>query len=135
MAQLLEAVDAPGPRYDAIVVDEGQDFEDDWWLLLQLLLNDPDAGILYVFYDSNQAIYPRPPGLPEDLVPYSLSENWRKQLGRLLHRLVNDEGFSPSGIVALTPRNPRKSAIVGSVGAFEVTPEPRHGRAIQLSSI
>ncbi len=46
-----------GPRYDAIVVDEAQDFRDHWWPALLALHRDPDRGRLYVFYDSNQNLY------------------------------------------------------------------------------
>ena len=35
--------------YGAIVVDEAQDFDADWWLPLQLLLESPDTSPLYVF--------------------------------------------------------------------------------------
>jgi superfamily I DNA/RNA helicase len=55
--QLSTAVDRLGPQYDAIVVDEAQDFLENWWLPLQLLLEEPDEGILYLFYDDNQNIY------------------------------------------------------------------------------
>lgn len=74
---LLNAVDLVGPRFDAIVVDEGQDFEADWWMPLSMLLTDPDDGILYVFHDSNQKIYRRSQELPEGLIPIPLNESWR----------------------------------------------------------
>lgn len=45
----------PDEQYDAIIVDEGQDFRADYWMGLEMLLNDD--GYLYVFYDPNQAIY------------------------------------------------------------------------------
>ena len=78
VADLLEPAGRKlGPRYDALVVDEAQDFADAWWLPLMTLLSDPDHGVLYVFYDSNQAIYRRPGGLPEGLITVPLWENWR----------------------------------------------------------
>lgn len=55
--QLTTAIDQLGPQYDAIIVDEAQDFLENWWLPLQLLLPNPDASILYLFYDNNQNIY------------------------------------------------------------------------------
>ena len=55
--QLITAVDQLGPLYDAIVVDEAQDFLENWWLPLQFLLSEPNNGILYLFYDDNQNIY------------------------------------------------------------------------------
>jgi hypothetical protein len=42
-------------KYDVILVDEAQDFHEDWWMSVQLLLRDPDQGGLYMFRDPNQA--------------------------------------------------------------------------------
>ncbi len=50
-------------RYDAIVVDEGQDFLPDWWPCLDEALRRNREGTLYAFYDANQNIYSGgPPG-------------------------------------------------------------------------
>ncbi len=64
-------------RYDAIVVDEGQDFKQDWWDCVRDLLEDPQAGTWYVFFDPLQDIYGR--GIPKmlDLYPYPLRYNCR----------------------------------------------------------
>lgn len=76
--QLSDAIDRLRVQYDAIIVDEAQDFLKNWWFPLQLLLKDPDDGILYLFYDDNQNIYG---GLPNviNLVhhQYPLYENCR----------------------------------------------------------
>ena len=53
---LSNAVDALGPKYDAIIVDEAQDFGDDYWLPIEMLLNKLDDGLLYIFLDENQDI-------------------------------------------------------------------------------
>src|SRR5690606_6411963 len=37
---LLDAIDELGPQYDALIVDEGQDFRDTWWEILAFLLRD-----------------------------------------------------------------------------------------------
>lgn len=55
--QLEASAEEAGMRFDAIVVDEGQDFAPDWWVTLQLLLTDPDESPFYVFADTQQAIY------------------------------------------------------------------------------
>ena len=59
LAALLEpAIEAlPDHRYEAIVIDEGQDFAPDWLIDLQLLFHNPDDGILWVFHDPGQALY------------------------------------------------------------------------------
>ena len=51
-AQVFET--SPGRRYDAIVVDEGQDFEESWWLAVVSAL--AEHGVFYVFMDDNQRV-------------------------------------------------------------------------------
>ena len=54
----LEALDQkPELAFDAIVIDEAQDFASDQLELLQLALTDEARSILYVFVDPQQAIY------------------------------------------------------------------------------
>jgi hypothetical protein len=74
---LMTAVEELDVRYDAIVVDEGQDFHEDWWIPLQMLLRHPDEGILYIFYDDNQRIYARHSAFPIEQPPYPLTVNCR----------------------------------------------------------
>lgn len=176
VAGLLEpATTKLGPRYDAIVVDEGQDFALTWWLPLLLTLKDPDHGVLYVFYDSNQAIYGRPQGLPDGLLDARLWENFRnskpifdavmgyyrndepmecagpqgppveiltiaradlrRELSKVLHRLIHNERIAPRDLVVLTSYSVDRSAVVGAVGSFRLTPTPAGGNDVLLSSI
>ncbi|MBO0706721.1 MAG: NERD domain-containing protein [Candidatus Dormibacteraeota bacterium] len=175
MPGLLEpAAVAVGPRYDAMVVDEAQDFHDDWWLPLLTLLREPDAGVLYVFYDSNQAIYGTPGGLPEGLMSIPLWENWRntkpvfdavmryyqgeavecrgpegpavewhrveardlkRELARVLHRLVREGGIGAREVVVLTPLALDRSSVRGRCGAFNLTPTPSGRDDVPLSTI
>lgn len=88
---LLDAIDELGPQYDAIIVDEGQDFRDEWWENLFFLLRDQRQGIFYVFYDSNQNIYHRPASLTQMISaePFTLWENCRNT--RAIHNVV--KGF------------------------------------------
>ena len=44
-------------RWDTVVVDEGQDFQPEWWSLVELLVRPGDTGRLRVMYDANQAVY------------------------------------------------------------------------------
>ncbi|MCL4100777.1 DNA/RNA helicase domain-containing protein [Fibrobacter sp. HC4] len=43
--------------FDALIVDEGQDFANDWLDTALLLLKDPEKGIVRFFYDSKQTLY------------------------------------------------------------------------------
>jgi hypothetical protein len=54
---LDDAIERLGPRYHAVVIDEGQDFTADWLASLQELLIDGADDVLYVFHDSAQAIF------------------------------------------------------------------------------
>jgi len=73
---LAEAAPKLDRRYDAIIVDEGQDFRDGWWPALQSLLADPE-GILYIFYDDSQRIYTNEHKLPISDPPFLLTTNCR----------------------------------------------------------
>jgi len=76
--RLFEALAAlPDARWDALVVDEGQDFRAHWWPVLEEALVDPGKGTLYVFHDPNQDLYGGGP--PEDLraLRYGLVVNCR----------------------------------------------------------
>ncbi|HEX7158639.1 MAG TPA: NERD domain-containing protein/DEAD/DEAH box helicase [Edaphobacter sp.] len=62
---VVTALQKYNPKFDAIVVDEAQDFDQNWWYPLIYMLGDPNEGILYLFSDNNQSLYDRPRGLPE----------------------------------------------------------------------
>ncbi len=74
-----------GPQFDAVIVDEAQDFAAEWWVPL-LELRQPD-GYLYVFLDDNQRIYAsRPQELPVREPPFWLPRNVR--FTRQIHEVV-----------------------------------------------
>lgn len=64
-------------KYDALVVDEAQDFSDDYWFSIEELLSDPEQGVLYIFIDENQALYRKHANLPVLDEPYRLLANCR----------------------------------------------------------
>ena len=64
-------------RYEAIVCDEGQDFREEFWVALELILADYDRSPFYVFYDDNQNIYARASSFPIHEKPFSLTTNCR----------------------------------------------------------
>lgn len=74
---LLEATERLELRFDAIVVDEGQDFREEWWVPLMGLLAAPDEGIFYIFYDERQCIYTDEPSPPFAAAPFALTLNLR----------------------------------------------------------
>jgi hypothetical protein len=76
----------PDTRFDALVVDEAQDFSDTWWVPLTELLNDPENDSFYVFYDRQQQLYGKELNLPIDDEPFMLSRNCRNT--EPIHRVV-----------------------------------------------
>lgn len=78
--QLNEAAVANGTTFDALVVDEGQDFDADWWVSLQMLLTEPDDGGFYVFADAEQSIYRSTWEKPFDAIEFELTTNCRNTL-------------------------------------------------------
>ncbi len=70
-------------RYDAVVVDEAQDFSDTWWPALLSGLRAEDSGV-YVFSDESQRVFARYGGPPMPLLPLMLDTNLRntRQIGR-----------------------------------------------------
>jgi superfamily I DNA/RNA helicase len=116
---LLKASERMGPIFDALVVDEGQDFASTWWEALSFLLEDPDRGIIYVFFDDNQRLYRRPGGLPPDLVNVELHENWRNT--RPIHELVS-KFYTGDPLIGLGPDGPPVDTIqVASPGLLRAT--------------
>ncbi|MFC7498468.1 UvrD-helicase domain-containing protein [Enterovirga sp. GCM10030262] len=61
---LADAIYGLGPSYDAIIVDEAQDFGDEYWMPVEMLLNNVENGLLYVFLDENQDVYSRSGEIP-----------------------------------------------------------------------
>ncbi|MCY3821320.1 MAG: AAA family ATPase [Gammaproteobacteria bacterium] len=103
---LMQAFEGMGDeRYDAIIVDEGQDFLPLWWVAVGAGLNSNGRGLLRIFYDNNQRVYASALSLPEevDLVPIRLTLNLRNT--RRIHEHVRQhytgheiEAVGPEGV-------------------------------------
>ena len=77
----------PEHKFDAIVVDEGQDFHDLWWESLRSVFRDADnKACYYVFYDPNQNLFVDNPSLPDEFGrPYMLPTNCRNTVRIAAH--------------------------------------------------
>ncbi|KQS00750.1 nuclease [Williamsia sp. Leaf354] len=89
MTELAEALPA-GKRFDAIVIDEAQDFADEWWKPMLACLTDPETSGIYVFSDEAQRVFDREGSPPVALVPLVLDHNLRntRQIATAFHPLV-----------------------------------------------
>jgi hypothetical protein len=61
--------------FDAVLVDEGQDFNEAWWIPISSLVKS--KGWFYIFYDAKQNLFARHSTFPITSAPYFLKENCR----------------------------------------------------------
>lgn len=129
-------------KFDAIVVDESQDFAESWWAPLLAALRDPDNGGLFIYSDENQRLFPRFGRPPIELVPLVLDHNLRNttQIARVFGPLA------PSQMRPLGGEGPEVSLLAASAeDALEVADdqvdllleegwEPRHVAVITTGS-
>jgi hypothetical protein len=66
-----------GGGFDAIIVDEGQDFRPEWWVVVEAALSEPSKSILYIFHDDHQALLPHRAAYPVSEPLIDLSRNCR----------------------------------------------------------
>lgn len=94
---LEKALDILDVRYDAVIMDEGQDFKRHWSKSVLKLLRDPKEGHLYIFYDEKQNIYHGDDlQFPLRGEPYLLSENCRNTR-RICEMASRIGGIDPEG--------------------------------------
>ena len=99
---LPEASERLDETFDAIVIDEGQDFIPQWFTALQLVLNDPDEGPMYVFYDENQTIYVEGWEPPFKAEPFPLDINCRNTKP-IAEKVAEVIGVEPASLGASGP--------------------------------
>jgi hypothetical protein len=106
---LLDAARKCEFQIDAVVVDEGQDFAPEWWVALQSLMSDGDAGPFHVFADTRQNIYRDGWAPPFEGLSYDLYRNCRstRQIARAVSAVYGEtqeargaEGPDPEFVTA-----------------------------------
>ena len=102
---LWNAIESLQVRYDAVVVDEGQDFHADWWDPIELIDENGENGYLYVFYDPAQNLYnDEGVSIPSLGKPYPLPTNCRNTraiadtCGAIIDRPIETRQGTPPGI-------------------------------------
>lgn len=93
-------------RFDAVVIDEGQDFGEEYWLPVEMALRSSNDSWLYVFYDENQRLYSRVSSFPiPESDTFPLTKNCRnsKPVHDLAYRYYEGEPADASGIEGVNP--------------------------------
>jgi len=124
LEQALEVLASSGRTkvFDAVIVDESQDFSPDWWVTVESLTRRGRAGRLYSFVDLNQSLRgePRYPSLPFQTRFY-LSTNCRntRAIARSSAALAKTEVSllpgTPMGELPVTRRAPSAASEGGLV--------------------
>lgn len=87
-------------KFDAVIIDEAQDFSDEYWLGVEGLLADQTDGQLYIFFDPNQMLYKRRGTLPIVDEPFWLTANCRNthHIHEAAYRYYIGESIDPPEI-------------------------------------
>jgi hypothetical protein len=84
--KLVDAIEAIGPQYDAIFVDEAQDLHNHWLDALLCTLREPDEDLVWLFMDENQRVFGAELQVPKEYRPFDLTVNCRNT--QAIHREV-----------------------------------------------
>lgn len=96
----------PDLKYDAVVVDEGQDFLADWWFAIDELNSEGAEGSLYVFYDPAQTLFTLKEAIPDMQFGGRLPTNCRNTraiagtCGDIIGTEIKTHPESPPGVAA-----------------------------------
>jgi superfamily I DNA/RNA helicase len=123
---LSDAAETNGTEFDAIVVDEGQDFDATWWTVLSLLLADPEEGAFYVFADTQQAIYRSRWEPPFKGLDFDLTINCRNTLPIAKRVAEVFGGGAPSPTIGAEGPDPRIHLIDGFAAVGPVLRDALH---------
>ena len=115
-------------RFDAIVLDEGQDFHSTWWDCLNYcLLKKGDKGIFYAFGDPTQSLWEWSAGKPDLPFPTTLSFD---QNCRNTHAIATSSAKIAKIEAKVLNRSPQ-----GLKPKISFPPSPESGKGIVIRSV
>jgi superfamily I DNA/RNA helicase len=102
---LAQAIARKPGDYDALIVDEAQDFRPAWWPPVVSALRDPEEGHFYVFTDPDQNIFESRAKLPFKGPVKKLRFNCRntQAIAERLHELIGRPMETPPFVVEGVP--------------------------------
>jgi hypothetical protein len=90
-------------KYDAIIVDEAQDFRDQWWVVVEAGLRSPSESFFYIFHDNHQSLLPHRGQYPIEAPHVDLSRNCRNA-GRIFDLMRCFDNSSPETEIKLSSK-------------------------------
>jgi len=119
---LCQASDIVEEKFDAVIVDEAQDFEPDWWLPIELLNVNAEEGSLFIFHDPKQNLFVNKKlYFPANAARFELPVNCRntRRIATYCSRVrgveIPSASFSPEGSdprLEVIPARDRRAAAV-----------------------
>lgn len=108
VAFTLAVMEIGAPAYDAVVVDEGQDFRDDDWTALDFMI-DTRRAALWIFFDPNQTLYRQaktfPIRDPEAIFPLRRNCRNTAPIHTVIYRRYRGDPVTPPGIDGPAPEH------------------------------
>lgn len=108
VAFTLAVMEIGAPAYDAVVVDEGQDFRDDDWTALDFMI-DTRRAALWIFFDPNQTLYRQaktfPIRDPEAIFPLRRNCRNTAPIHTVIYRRYRGDPVTPPGIDGPPPEH------------------------------
>ena len=103
---LARSVELSEFRYQAIVVDEGQDFGDEYWLPIVMMLEKEDDSPFFVFFDPNQSVYRVATTFPIHEAPFFLTENCRntRHIHSIAYKYYSGDEVDPPDLEGAPPK-------------------------------
>ncbi|MDC3096975.1 DUF2075 domain-containing protein [Alphaproteobacteria bacterium] len=102
---VVSEIDNEDKKYDVIIIDEAQDFNDEWMISIEHMLRE--NGKFYVFYDQQQSIFERKSQyfLKEKFSHLELEENFRntKQIFELFKNFNKQTKYTSRGVSGSNP--------------------------------
>lgn len=123
-------------KYDAIIVDEGQDFKDLWWLIVESLLDPAGRRLLRVFADNNQRVYGDTGRLSRDLSLSPINLTWNLRNTKAIHSAAyaHYDGspvvcHGPDGVAPVIIEVMDKSRVAQELASLVLSVTREHGVA------
>lgn len=112
--KLMDIPTAKLPKFDAVIVDEGQDFKPEWFEFLSTVLRDPEQSFFTVLLDEKQDIFGHWKSFPCRPKPFHkvLTKNCRNT--KSIVEYLNDK--YPTNMVSFE-RSPQGASVRERVGA------------------
>lgn len=125
LEQAIDILNATGSdiAYDAVIVDEAQDFAFDWWVIVETLTRGGHSGHLYAFMDEKQSLrfegVTKPPVSFDTVFPLTTNCRNTRAIAKtgidLVGSDVNILESSPRGELPQLLRAPSPEAVPGIV--------------------